>query len=195
MLAEEVIVIAQILLMLLLAGSAASQEPVPAGKPDATKEFQDRVKDYFGLRKQVQKANPPPKDSATPEEIAKHRATVGAAIAKARSSAKQGDIFFPPIAAHIRAVVRDHLRGRAGAGAREKANEGNPTVEGGPEPVTLKVNALYPDSAPVSSVPPKLLRKLPALPDELQYRFVGRHLILLDATASIIVDYMRNVMP
>ncbi|MGH9795444.1 MAG: hypothetical protein ACRD5G_11785 [Candidatus Acidiferrales bacterium] len=186
--------IAQILFMLLLASPAASQK-LPDAKQGATEEFQGRVNAYLDLRKQVQEADPRIKDKATPEEIAKHRASMGAAIAKARSGAKQGDIFSPPIAAHIRAVVRDHLRGRAGAGAREKAKEGNPTVEGSPEPVILKVNALYPDSAPVSSVPPLLLRKLPALPEELQYRFVGRHLILLDATASIIVDYMRNVMP
>ncbi len=187
--------IVQILLVLLLAGAAASQEPVPDGKQDATKEFQDRVHAYLELRKQAQKADPPMKDKATPEEIAKHRARLGASIAEARSGAKQGDIFSPPIAAHIRAVIRDHLRGRAGSGAREKANEGNPRVEGSPEPVILKVNALYPDSAPVSSVPPLLLSKLPALPEELQYRFVGRDLILLDATASIIIDYLRNVMP
>lgn len=186
--------IAQILLMLLLAWPVASQK-AQDGKQDATKEFQDRVHAYLELRKQAQKADPRIRDKATPEEIAKHRATLGAAIAKARNGAKRGDIFSPPIAAHIRAVVRNHLRGRAGAGAREKAKEGNPTVEGSPEPVTLKVNALYPDSAPVSSVPPVLLRKLPALPEELQYRFVGRDLILLDATASIIVDYMRNVIP
>lgn len=187
--------IAQILLVLLLAWPVASQKPAPAGNQDVTKEFQDRVNDYLDLRKQAQQAAPRLKDKATPEEIAKYRAVMAAAIAKARSGAKQSDIFSPQIAAHIRAVVRGHLRGRSGAGAREKAQEGNPEVEGSPEPVVLKVNAIYPGSAPVSSVPPGLLQKLPELPDEVQYRFVGHHLILLDATANIIIAYMRNVTP
>jgi hypothetical protein len=44
-------------------------------------------------------------------------------------------------------------------------------------------------------VPPLLLLSLPALPDNLQYRFYGRHLVVLDGDALIIVDYVANVLP
>jgi hypothetical protein len=37
-------------------------------------------------------------------------------------------------------------------------------------------------------MPPQLLLLLPDLPPDLQYRFVGRHLILYDGRANIIVD-------
>jgi hypothetical protein len=47
----------------------------------------------------------------------------------------------------------------------------------------------------LSLVPPALLLKLPQLPKELDYRFVGRHLILRDATANIIVDYILDAVP
>jgi hypothetical protein len=40
-----------------------------------------------------------------------------------------------------------------------------------------------------------LLRKLPDLPPELEYRIVGRSLILRDVKANLIVDILRDVVP
>ena len=37
-------------------------------------------------------------------------------------------------------------------------------------------------------MPPNILARLPSLPDDIQYRFLGRHLILLDTRASVILD-------
>ena len=54
---------------------------------------------------------------------------------------------------------------------------------------------VYPDGTPLSAVPPGLLRKLPVLPPELDYRFVGRDLILRDVDANIIVDYVLEAAP
>ena len=48
---------------------------------------------------------------------------------------------------------------------------------------------------PLSTVPPQVLEGLPKLPEELEYRFVGERLILLDPHAHIIVDYMERVFP
>jgi hypothetical protein len=36
---------------------------------------------------------------------------------------------------------------------------------------------------------------LPGLPDNLQYRFYGRHLVILDGDLQIITDYVSNVLP
>ena len=44
-------------------------------------------------------------------------------------------------------------------------------------------------------MPPLLLRELPRLPDNLQYRFFGRHVVLLDGDTQLIVDYIANVLP
>jgi hypothetical protein len=44
-------------------------------------------------------------------------------------------------------------------------------------------------------VPPNVLAALPTLPKDIDYRFVGKHLILRDTRANLIVDYMLNVMP
>jgi hypothetical protein len=39
-------------------------------------------------------------------------------------------------------------------------------------------------------MPPTVLRALPALPDELEYRFVGRDLVLIDIHANLVVDIL-----
>jgi hypothetical protein len=61
--------------------------------------------------------------------------------------------------------------------------------------VRLEVNGRYPDALPFSTVPPQVLQALPKLPDVLEYRFVGERLILLDAHAHIVVDWIDHVFP
>ena len=46
-----------------------------------------------------------------------------------------------------------------------------------------------------STVPPQVLLSLPKLPEELEYRFVGRHVILLDVHAHTIADFIDNAFP
>jgi hypothetical protein len=61
--------------------------------------------------------------------------------------------------------------------------------------VPLKVNYTYPESKELVQVPPTLLLKLPQLPKQVKYRFVGRHLLLVDRENGLIVDYMLNAFP
>ncbi len=56
------------------------------------------------------------------------------------------------------------------------------------------MNAKYPDNAPVPTVPATLLLNLPTLPEPLQYKIIGKHLLLLDEEADVIVDYALNVI-
>jgi hypothetical protein len=46
----------------------------------------------------------------------------------------------------------------------------------------------------LSTVPPNVLAVLPKLPDDLRYRFVGRHLVLLDVRSGLILDRIRFVI-
>jgi len=48
---------------------------------------------------------------------------------------------------------------------------------------------------PLSTVPPQVLSSLPKLPEDLEYRFIGERLILLDVHAHIIADFMENAFP
>jgi hypothetical protein len=65
-----------------------------------------------------------------------------------------------------------------------------------PGNIAFKINEPYPEKQPLSTVPPNVLKALPPLPEgeDLEYRFIGKHVILLDGRASIIVDYIPNAM-
>jgi hypothetical protein len=59
----------------------------------------------------------------------------------------------------------------------------------------LQINQSYPENVPLQSTPPTLLLNLPQLPDGLEYRILGRELVLRDGNANIIVDYVPNALP
>jgi len=59
----------------------------------------------------------------------------------------------------------------------------------------LKVNDRYPDNIPLSTMPPQVLEPLPKLDEEMEYRFLGKHLVLLDTHAHLVVDFTGNVLP
>jgi hypothetical protein len=44
-------------------------------------------------------------------------------------------------------------------------------------------------------MPPQVLKALPKLEEELEYRFIGERLVLMDARAHIIVDFTDDVLP
>ncbi len=58
----------------------------------------------------------------------------------------------------------------------------------------MKVNARYPEDAPLPTVPPNLLASLPQLPEDLEYRILGRNLILRDVHANVIVDFLPKAI-
>jgi hypothetical protein len=57
------------------------------------------------------------------------------------------------------------------------------------------VNTLYPEKAALATVPPLILANLPRLPDGLEYRFMGRDLILRDRDANLVVDFVAGAVP
>ena len=61
--------------------------------------------------------------------------------------------------------------------------------------VRVRVNAVYPEHIPLQTMPPSILLNLPELPRELDYRIVGRTLVLRDVGANLIVDYIPGAIP
>jgi hypothetical protein len=59
----------------------------------------------------------------------------------------------------------------------------------------LQINQSYPEEIPLQSTPPTLLLTLPELPKGLEYRILGRELVLRDSDANIVVDYIPNALP
>ena len=116
------------------------------------------------------------------------RQTLAARIRLARVDARQGEIFTPPTAIRVRQLLNPEVRGAAAADARQAIRDDAPAK------FTLHVNDAYPAGASLPTMPGRVLAALPSLPAGLEYRIVDRHLILLDVSANIIVDYMFDVM-
>jgi hypothetical protein len=174
---------------LLLAASAASgEERTPARGPDAqtTEQFVERAENYVKLRTDATSEIPKLKETPAPEEIQAREKAIAAAIQARRTGAKPGDVF-GPARAPIAAVVRHNWRQLSAA---ERASL---LSEVGPIPAPA-VNSVYPPGVPLASFPPDLLTVLPELPEQLEYRFAGRHLILLDIEANLVVDVVPGVL-
>jgi hypothetical protein len=104
-------------------------------------------------------------------------------------------MFTADVAPALRGIVQRYLNSPEGAAARDTVARENPAIETPLTPVVLSVNRAYESAASYSTMPPTLLMRLPTLPEEVEYRFVGKHLLLRDTSANIIVDYMLDVAP
>jgi hypothetical protein len=170
----------------------------PGVEDPRLKGFEERLDGYVKLRKQVADSVPSLKKNATPEDIQRHELALAAAIRKARGGAQQGDILAPDVKPIFNRVLTTMLTaGINGKKLRASIKEGNPKHERAPgevEPV-IAVNAIYPTNAPLSTVPPSLLLRLPKLPKDLEYRFVGRTLVLRDREANMIIDFLKEAVP
>jgi hypothetical protein len=149
--------------------------------------FADRVKAYLALQKKVEGGLPAQKETADPARIKAHVSDLAAGIRAARADAKAGDVF-GPAAEQFRAIIRDDATVRS---ARDKTA----AMKEVPTATPPRVNAVYPEGAALATVPPLILTRLQRLPDGLEYRFMGRALILRDSKANLIVDLIPEAVP
>jgi hypothetical protein len=152
------------------------------------KDFDDRIAEYVKVHKSARSRVPALKPTKTPAEIQRYEHGLAREIRKMRSSATQGSIFTPEIAAQIRLLI---VAAMGGSGRIQKSLKEA-------EPVwlrSIRVNAAYPSEVPLQSSPPSLLINLPKLPPEVEYRVVGSTMILRDVEANLIVDFMRDAIP
>ena len=91
------------------------------------------------------------------------------------AGARQGDLFTPVVLVALRARIDRALRAHAHTAADVHAAE------------LAKGFDL--------ALPPCILAALPPLPSELEYRIVGRDLILFDPHASLVVDSLPRAVP
>lgn len=160
--------------------------------PDARvlAEFQKRVEEYVDLRDKLEDKGPAIKETKEPAHIRAAQDALAQNIRAARKAARPGDIFTPDTRALFRRLMYPELKGRAGTEAKQVIKEDAPA----PASVAFKVNAKYPEDEPLPTVPPKLLAALPKLPEGLEYRIVGKNLILRDADSNLIVDFIPNAI-
>ena len=108
-------------------------------------------------------------------------------IQAARKAAKRGDVFGDAGPYFIRIIERD----TKARGLRDAFN----AMQEVPSQSPVAVNAVYPEKAALATVPPMILVNLPRLPDGIEYRFMGRDLILRDREANLIVDFLPGAVP
>jgi hypothetical protein len=159
--------------------------------PDAliVQDFQKKITAYITLQKTLAKDLPPMKSTEEPEKISDHQHHLASKIREARRAAPQGAIFTPEIAKEFHRLLGFAHQGEDNARIKKSLERAEPVY------MTLHVNDAYPPHIPLQSTPPTILANLPRLPPELEYRIVGKTLILRDTTANIVVDLIPNALP
>ena len=161
----------------------------PADKQTADA-FEKRVKEYAKLRESLEEQMPKLSKEAKPEEIETHKKQFQERVQAARAGAKHGEIFTPEAQALIRRIIKDEFKGKERAEFRETVLK-----EAETKAVPLKVNYPYPEAGELLEMPAPLLLRLPQLPKQVRYRFVGHNFLLVDRENGLIVDYMTNALP
>lgn len=125
-------------------------------------------------------------------ELDKRRRALREYMVAARPNAKQGDLFSPPVADLFRKLITQAMEGPDGNEIRRSLQNAEPVAAvSAPE---IAVNHDYPNQKgqPLQSSPAALLQGLPVLPRGLEYRKVGNILVLRDAAANLVVDYLPD---
>ncbi|HEX7955960.1 MAG TPA: hypothetical protein VF508_03405, partial [Pyrinomonadaceae bacterium] len=169
--------------------AAATQPAVSPKHKAAFAAFEARVKEYVALREGVEEKLPKLPKDATPEQIEAHKTAFQEAVRAARAAAKPGDLFVPELARHIRAVIKSELKPATKKEVRQTV------LESEVKAVPVRVNYPYPETEELIEMPPTLLLRLPQLPKQVKYRYVGHNMLLVDRENGLIVDYMPDALP
>jgi hypothetical protein len=166
--------------------------PLTPADAQALGTMNDRLKEYIDLHRKIERALPKLPKEATPEQIDKNQRAFEKLMREARATSKRGDIFTPDARPVITRLLATIFGGSEGKQLKASIMDENPV-----DPVALKltVNDRYPDSVPLTTMPPQVLQTLPLLTEDLEYRFIGDRLILLDTHAHVIADFIDNALP
>jgi hypothetical protein len=180
-----------IALMVSCASVGYAQAPTTNDRPDdpvfrvqawgfIAADFSERVSKYVVLRTGLENGLPELTVTDDPGEIWRAQRALANRIRVARAGARQGDIFTSTISAEF----RNALLVETNPGTMATIMDENPGD------LSRRINRAYPTGKPLASMPAGILAVLPRLPDDLQYRFLGRALILIDTRANLILDRM-----
>ena len=166
--------------------------PLSAADAEALATMNDGLKAYIELHTTLERSLPPLSKDASPEQIDKNQRAFESLIRDARTTAKPGDIFTPQARPVIIRLLATVFGGPEGRQLKASIMDENPV---NPVELKLAVNSRYPDTVPLTTIPPLVLQTLPKLTEDLEYRFIGDWLILLDTHAHVIADFIDNALP
>jgi hypothetical protein len=166
-----------------------AQEGGDKSNPQAVRlhHFTERLNEYIAFKKKLEGGLAQPKPSDRTTGVERHRTELAQRIRDARNGAKQGDLFgdTQPLFKEIIAKDASNRGIRDAYAAMQEVPAQSPPA----------VNTPYPEKAPLATVPPLILVNLPRLPDGLEYRFMGRDLILRDQPSNLIIDFVPGAVP
>ena len=159
-------------------------------QPALFHQFTIAVEGYTALHQRLEQQLPPLRVSQHAQDIFQASDALAAAIQTARPAAREGDIFTPAVAGYFRARISDTLIARGFLPDELVSAMLEESDETSPLPV---VNGRFPRGRG-TIMWPCILEALPRLPDELQYRMIGRDLLLVDTHAELVVDILRQAV-
>ena len=159
---------------------------------DATgiQEFNEKVTEYLRLRQEITRQLPPERMFDDPGEMLHERARLRAAIRRERDDARRGDIFTPNAAVAFRRIIARTLAASPVDPMDLSQWLSGDQMPGAKRP---KANGRY-DWRLGAWMWPRLLRELPQLPRQLEYRIVDDDLVLVDVRASLVVDVLEDAL-
>lgn len=167
---------------------APQAAPRTADEQRIIDDFKKRVDAYEDVSGKLEAEVYPRTPELDPKEIHKHQKALAARIIKAFPDWTQGAIFTPEISTFFKARIAEVLKGRDGANIK------GAIFDDAPGDMQVKVFTEYPAGVPIATVPAQMLSRFPVLPKELEYRFIGSDLILMDIAAFLIVDVIPNAI-
>lgn len=149
--------------------------------------FDAQVRVYLRLRDELAVAAPPAPTRLTGSVDIDGASALAKAIGQARRNARAGDVFNRDIAQDISERVRISI-------AALNPDDRQAIFDELEAPARIRVNDVLPSDLPLPPMPPRLLAQLRPLPETLQYRFLGRALVLIDIDTGLIVDVIDGVL-
>lgn len=167
-------------------GTTATVTPVfrawVLGDPNSG--FSTRIEQYAELRGRLQRTLPAVTVTDDVRQIRRDIRSLEHAIRGARPGAIQGEFFTDATSAEFKralALIMD-------------ADVWAVLMDDNPGAFSHDIDGNYPEGKTRSTIPGIVLANLPQLPDDIEFRFLGRHLILYDMRANIIIDRLPNAI-
>jgi hypothetical protein len=117
-------------------------------------------------------------------QIRRGTRSLAKAIRLARVGAAQGEFFTAETSVELKRVLA----------AVMTATVWVVIMEENPGAFKHEIDGAYPDGASRSTMPGIVLAQLPYLPDGIEYRFAGPHLMLYDVRANTIIDLLPDAI-
>jgi hypothetical protein len=141
-------------------------------------EFTNQIGNYYDLRARLQHQLPAVTVTDSVRQIRQSTRALATAIRIARPGAVEGEFFTAATGTEFKRLLA--LSTNVGVCAA--------IMDDNPGRFTHAIDGSYQRGKSLATMPGIILDRLPPLPNDIEFRFVGRHLILYDVRANTIID-------